>query len=115
MYGMAIGTGDTCLFYHILIKRYIQGFLTEIIKKRIINQVMTTIDEFNKITQTMYDKGYVMVSIKRYGKKQMKNGNITAGEILLPPGKTPFVLSQDDVCYYHYMDGDGFATKTGCG
>ena len=23
----------------------------------------------------------------------------------------PFVLSQDDVCYYHYMDGDGFATK----
>ena len=40
-----------------------------------------------------------------------ENGNITAGEILLPPGKTPFVLSQDDVCYYHYMDGDGFATK----
>ena len=25
--------------------------------------------------------------------------------------KSPLVLSQDDVCYYHYMDGDGFATK----
>ena len=25
--------------------------------------------------------------------------------------KIPFVLSQDDVCYYHYMDGDGFASK----
>lgn len=29
---------------------------------------MTTIDEFNKITQTMYDKGYVMVSIKDMAK-----------------------------------------------
>ena len=51
-----------------------------------------------------------MVSIKDMAKVD-ENGNITEGEILLPPGKTPFVLSQDDVCYYHYMDGDGFATK----
>mgnify|MGYP003305080722 CR=1 FL=1 len=29
-------------------------------------------------------------------------------EILLPEGKIPFVLSQDDVSYYHYMDGDGY-------
>lgn len=71
---------------------------------------MTTIDEFNKITQTMYDKGYVMVSIKDMAIAD-ENGNITPGEILLPPGKIPFVLSQDDVCYYHYMDGDGYATK----
>ena len=33
------------------------------------------------------------------------------GEILLPPGKQPFVLSQDDVSYYHYMEGDGYARK----
>ena len=39
------------------------------------------------------------------------DGNITEGEILLPEGKIPFVLSQDDVCYYHYMDGDGYASK----
>ena len=51
-----------------------------------------------------------MVSIKDMAKAD-DNGNITEGEILLPPGKTPFVLSQDDVCYYHYMDGDGYATK----
>ena len=30
---------------------------------------------------------------------------------MLPEGKIPFVLSEDDVSYYHYMDGDGFATK----
>ena len=33
------------------------------------------------------------------------------GEIYLPPGKKPFVLSQDDVSYYEYMDGDGFASR----
>ena len=52
------------------------------------NQVMTTIDEFNKITQTMYDKGYVMVSIKDMATAD-ENGNVTPGEILLPPGKNP--------------------------
>ena len=30
---------------------------------------------------------------------------------ILPPGKKPFVTSQDDVCYYDYMKGDGFATR----
>ena len=34
-----------------------------------------------------------------------------AKQIYLPKGKTPFVLSQDDVCYYHSQDGDGIATK----
>jgi hypothetical protein len=35
----------------------------------------------------------------------------TEGEILLPPDKKPFVLSQDDVNYYNYMDKDGFACR----
>ena len=30
---------------------------------------------------------------------------------MLPKGKIPFVLSQDDVSYYHYMDGDGYASR----
>lgn len=30
---------------------------------------------------------------------------------MLPEGKKPIVMSQDDVCYYPYMDGDGFASK----
>ncbi len=99
----------THVFYHTLIKDPSKAFDGDY-KEADYNQVMTTIDEFNKITQTMYDKGYVMVSINDMAKAD-DNGNITEGEILLPPGKTPFVLSQDDVCYYHYMDGDGYATK----
>ena len=99
----------THVFYHILIKDTSKAFDGDY-KEADYNQVMTTIDEFNKITRTMYDEGYVMVSIKDMAKAD-ENGNMTEGEILLPPGKIPFVLSQDDVCYYHYMDGDGFATK----
>ena len=30
---------------------------------------------------------------------------------MLPPGKQAFVMSQDDVCYYEYMEGDGFASR----
>ena len=40
-----------------------------------------------------------------------EDGTVTAKDIYLPDGKIPFVLSQDDVSYYHYMDGDGFAQK----
>ena len=99
----------THVFYHTLIKDTSKAFDGDY-KSGDYDQVMTTIDEFNQITQSMYDKGYVMVSIYDMATAD-KNGNMNAGEILLPPGKVPFVLSQDDVCYYHYMDGDGFAAK----
>ncbi len=99
----------THVFYHTLIADTSKAFDGDY-KAADYDQVMTTIDEFNKITQSMYDKGYVMVNIYDLAKVD-ENGNMSAGEILLPPGKVPFVLSQDDVCYYHYMDGDGFATK----
>ncbi len=74
------------------------------------NQVMTTIDEFNKIIQIMYDQGYVMVSPHDMATVNA-DGTMSRGSILLPQGKIPFVLSQDDVSYYHYMDGDGFASR----
>lgn len=30
---------------------------------------------------------------------------------MLPEGKKPFVMSQDDLCYYDYMLDDGFASR----
>ena len=74
------------------------------------NQMMTTVSEFNKIIQSMYDKGYVLVSPHDMAKVN-KDGTMSRGKIMLPPGKKAFVLSQDDVSYYHYMDGDGFASR----
>jgi hypothetical protein len=71
---------------------------------------MTTISEFNKIIESMYEKGYVMVSPHDMATMD-SDGTMSRGSILLPPGKIPFVLSQDDVSYYHYMLDDGFASR----
>lgn len=64
------------------------------------NQVMTTIDEFNKILETLYEKGYVLVKLHDMAYETTdENGNtiMKAGDIMLPPGKIPFVMSQDDL------------------
>ena len=99
----------THVFFHTLIKDTARAFDGDSDSNG-YNQYMTTIDEFNKIIQSMYDKGYVMVSPHDMAVIN-EDGTMSRGSIMLPPGKIPFVLSQDDVSYYHYMDGDGFATK----
>ena len=99
----------THIFYHSLIVDTSKAFDGDY-KTAGYNQVMTTMDEFNKITQTMYDEGYVMVNLYDLAGFD-ENGKMQARQIYLPKGKTPFVLSQDDVCYYHSQDGDGIATK----
>ena len=99
----------THIFYHSLIVDTSKAFDGDY-KTDGYNQVMTTMEEFNKITQIMYDKGYVMVNLYDLAGLDA-DGNMKAKQIYLPKGKTPFVLSQDDVCYYHSQDGDGIATK----
>jgi hypothetical protein len=44
--------------------------------------------------------------VREDGSRQM-----TMQPIYLPDGKTPFILSQDDVCYYEYMKGQGFPDR----
>lgn len=93
------------------------------------NMYMTTVDEFNKMMQQMYDRGYVLVSPYdiAYEVTDENGSRMVYGDIRLPEGKKPFILSQDDVNYYSYMigssngtgkipakidsTGDGFATK----
>lgn len=78
------------------------------------NYYMTTIGEFNEMMQQMYDDGYVIVSIHDVAKKVKGEDGKTKfvpGDIMLPPDKKPFVISQDDVNYYEYMNDDGFANR----
>ncbi len=93
------------------------------------NLYMVTISEFKKILQSMYDRGYVLVSPYdiAYEVSDDKGTRFVYGNIRLPEGKTPFLMSQDDVNYYSYMigtgdgknetpifadtNGDGFASK----
>ena len=103
----------THVFFHSLVADNAKAFDGDEDTKG-YNQVMTTISEFNKILKTMYDKGYVLVRLHDLAYETTdENGNtvMKAGEIMLPEGKTPFVMSQDDLCYYPYMTGDGFATR----
>ncbi|MCR5684423.1 MAG: polysaccharide deacetylase family protein [Lachnospiraceae bacterium] len=78
------------------------------------NRYMTTVSEFNKMMESMYERGYVLVSIHdiaRMEKQEDGTEKLVAQPIYLPEGKEPFVLSQDDVNYYAYMDKNGFAEK----
>lgn len=99
----------THVFFHTLIKDTSKAFDGDSDEAG-YNQMMTTIDEFNRIIQILYDKGYVLVSPHDMATVN-EDGTMSRGKILIPEGKTPFVLSQDDVSYYHYMDGDGFASR----
>lgn len=97
------------VFFHSLIADTSKAFDGDS-KEAGYNQVMTTIAEFRAILSQMYEKGYVLVSLHDIAEKQ-PDGTFKAGNIMLPEGKRPFVLSVDDVCYYEYMEGDGFASR----
>lgn len=106
----------THIFYHSLVVDPERAFANQDTDNQAVgnNQWMTTISEFNKITQEMYDRGYVMVSIHDLiNVTQDENGNTIyePAEILLPPDKKAFVLSLDDLSYYHAYDNYGYATK----
>ncbi len=78
-------------------------------------QWMTTIDEFNSVTQSMYDRGYVLVRLRDLVNQTTdEDGTVhfTGNEnIMLPEGKKAYVLSVDDLSYYHSYDGRGIASK----
>lgn len=73
------------------------------------NMYMVTIAEFEKILQSMYDRGYVLVSPYdiAYEVVDDNGARFDYGNIRLPEGKIPFLMSQDDVNYYSYMIGTG--------
>lgn len=101
------------IFFHSLVADNSKAFDGDYDSKG-YNMYMTTIYEFEKMMQSMYEDGYVLVSVHDLAKQVTdENGKtkFVPGEIYLPPGKKPFVLSQDDVNYYDYMQGDGFASR----
>lgn len=103
----------THVFFHSLVMDNSKAFDGQPTEKG-YNQVMTTKSEFLKILQSMYDRGYVLVRLHDIAyEAEAEDGTkkFTKGSIMLPEGKKAFVISQDDVCYYEYMKGDGFATR----
>lgn len=105
-------TQVTHVFFHTLVMDEAKAFDGDSDESG-YNQVMTTKDEFLAILDSMYEKGYVLVRLHDMAQltTSEEGTKMRRGSILLPEGKKPFVMSQDDVCYYEYMDGDGFATR----
>ena len=103
----------THIFFHILIVDTDRA-LKDTHQGRQYNSVMTTIPEFKEVIQEMYDRGYVMVHMHDMAEMQEQpdgTKKMVKKQIMLPEGKKPFVMSEDDVNYYIYMQGSGFADK----
>ena len=105
----------THIFYHSLVVDPERGFAGDDSLAAGCKQWMTTVDEFNKITQAMYDNGYVLVRLRDLVTQTTDaNGNVhfvPNTELKLPQGKKAFVMSMDDLSYYHSYDGRGIASK----
>lgn len=101
------------IFFHSLIADPKKAFDGDY-KENGYNYYMTTVSEFQEMMKQMYEAGFVLVSIHDLVKPvEQEDGTIVMEEtgLLLPPDKKPFVLSVDDVNYYEYMKGDGFADR----
>lgn len=62
--------------------------------------------EFEKILPQLYERGYVLYDLDKLWVKQ--DGKMVRQKIMLPEGKTPLILSVDDVAYAY---GDGYAQQ----
>ena len=79
-----------------------------------IDDYMVTVDEYDKILQSVYDKGYVLVDISDvWSETTGEDGQpkMVKNTLYLPEGKKPLILSYDDVNYYEYMLTNGFTWK----
>ncbi|WP_404289378.1 polysaccharide deacetylase [Glutamicibacter arilaitensis] len=71
---------------------------------------MVTQKEFESILQELYNRDFVLVNPVDFAGLDQKK-NMSYRKIMLPAGKKPIVLSLDDLSYYEYMEGDGFADR----
>ena len=79
-----------------------------------LDDFMVTVDEFNKILSSVYERGYVLVDIADvWSETTDEAGNpvMVRNTLYLPEGKKPVVFSYDDTNYYPYMLENGFAYK----
>jgi len=117
----------THIFFHSLIVDTDRAFGRGSFQKNGYNQWMTTVDEFKFLLESMYERGFVLVTPYQVAYETTdENGKakFVEGDIYLPEGKKPFIMSQDDLNYYGYMIADSnagiyntpvFASKKGDG
>ena len=83
-------------------------------EKEGLDDWMVTVDEYNKILQSLYERDYILVNLSDVWVEQTnENGEprMVRNTLMLPEGKKPLVISFDDVNYYDYMLEQGFTSK----
>ena len=68
-----------------------------------------TLKEFNTIIEELYQRGYVLVSVKDL--YEIKNGFPVKKDLMFPAGKKPLIISMDDLNYYPTMQTHGMNKK----
>ncbi len=79
-----------------------------------LDDFMITAGEFEKILESVYAKGFVLVDMDDVWSETVdENGNpkMVKNTLYLPEGKKPLIFSYDDTNYYPYMLENGFAYK----
>ena len=79
-----------------------------------LDDYMVTVDEFNKILQSVYDHDYVLVDITNVWSEITGDDGqpkMVRNTLYLPEGKKPVIFSYDDTNYYPYMLENGFTYK----
>ena len=106
------------IFYHSLINDTSSAFNVSVLGQFAVdgmNAWMTTVEEFDSITQQLYDNGYVYVRLRDLVVETVdENGesHFTANtNLLLPEGKKAVVLSVDDLSYYHSYEAASYPDK----
>ena len=106
------------IFYHSLLNDTSRAFNKDVLGDFAVdgmNAWMTTIEEFDAITQELYDRGYVYVRLRDLVvETKSSDGSVSFKpneQLMLPPGKKPIVLSIDDLSYYHSYEPAGFPEK----
>lgn len=75
-----------------------------------LDQSRLTVEEFNQILQQLYDQGYVLVSLEDLAQTD-ENGVMAEKDLLLPQGKKPLIISQQNVNYDLEYSDQGLASR----
>ena len=79
-----------------------------------LDDYMVTAEEFLRIMESVYERGYVLVDIADvWSEVTGEDGQpkMVRNTLYLPEGKKPLIFSYDDTNYYEYMLENGFTYK----
>lgn len=97
------------IFYHPLITDPKLAFSQSPNEAKGNNDWMITTNEFKKSLEELYKKNYILID--PHDAYDLNSKPIKKKHLKLPKGKKPLILSVDDMNYYEYMRGKGYADR----